>query len=221
MNGLNIMEGKTEDLNRLTLAINEQKQIANGLENCIKEVKRFLAGMEKLTVSDMLTFMEPEYCKNMIPFRHHFEEDHASPYRVACETCVNLLTEAKSRYETDLDLSHQLTKKLMSEHREIHEGLFGEKGYGVVCTAPPIGIEVHKLAYGHPCEYQESLYIKVNKHKKYQNYDLTWTKSHCILMNLKLGTLRAVRYNATVIPKKLICEVYPVTDLYEDEFLKS
>lgn len=62
----------------------------------------------------------------------------------------------------------------------------------------PHQTEIHTLDYGTViCDVSgggnPGLYIKVNKQKLGTNLGLTWTKNHCVIMNLNYGTLREIK----------------------------
>jgi len=52
--------------------------------------------------------------------------------------------------------------------------------------------KIGNLAYGTPLRYQGSRYIKIDKKKRGQGIGLSYPREHSIIVNIKLGTLRAL-----------------------------
>ena len=80
-------------------------------------------------------------------------------------------------------------------------------------------VKVANLQYGGTCEFNGSTYMKINKKKVGIHIQMTWTPRHCILANLKTGSLRALVGDELVTVKKSMCRLFDVRNSDEESAL--
>lgn len=197
-------------------------------ECAIKEITEFLKG-KILYHTEHLTCNKQDHGPNIHNWKQHLWDAHWStmgckkrPVSVQCEDCVTYLKKAldfeKTKQEIVMDrikLHRRKIDKFMEE--QAGESRSSVEEYELEDETVPIW----KLDYGVGCKYNGSLYMKVNKKKRYQNYTIEWTNNHCLLMNLKLGTIRAVKASTLVEPVRIVIQVFPPYESNVSQYLKD